>query len=113
MPVTITTPAHEALAATTVLDNLAMVEQDLLVPETVLPVHPAANESQLGASYLNNSVHQVIPNINVAVCISVSYAEENLQHFLNENLNDKIYSTFKKLLSNTNLDSVSELSLKI
>ena len=53
-PVTITTPAQEALAATTVLDTPEMVQQELSVPETVLPVHPPTNESQLGASYLNN-----------------------------------------------------------
>ena len=67
MPVTITTPAQEALVTTTVLDTPAMVEQDLSVPETVLPVHPATNESQLDASYLNNHIHQVVPNTNVSM----------------------------------------------
>ena len=46
MPVTIMSQAQEALAATTVLDTPAVVEQELSVPETVLPVHPATNESQ-------------------------------------------------------------------
>ena len=45
MPVTIMTPAQKALAA--VLDTPAMVEQELSVPETILPVQPATNESQV------------------------------------------------------------------
>ena len=68
------------------------------------------NESQLDASYLNNCIHLIIQNTNVSVYSSDSYAQENLKSLLNEKLNDKIYSTFKELLSNTNLDSVSELS---
>ena len=44
MPVTITTPAEEALAAMTVLDPPEMVEQELSVPKSVLPIHPATNE---------------------------------------------------------------------
>ena len=55
MPVTITSPVYEALTA--VLDTPAMVEQELSVPETVLPVQPATTESWLGVSYLNNIVH--------------------------------------------------------
>ena len=109
MPVTIMTPAQEALAATAVLDTPAMVEQELSLPETILPVDPATNESQLGASYLNNHTYKVIPNTNVSMCSSDSYAQENLKSFLNEKLNDKIYSTFKEMFSNTNSDSVSEL----
>ena len=78
MPVTIMTPAQEALAFTTVLDTPAMVEQELSVPETVLQVHQTTNESHLGASYLNNHIHQVAQNTNVPVCSSDSYAQENL-----------------------------------
>ena len=87
-----------------------MVEQEFSAPETVLTVHPATNESQLVASYLNNHVHQVIPNTNDSMCNSDSYAQENLKSLLNEKLNDKIYSTFKEIFSNANLDSISELS---
>ena len=47
------------------------------------------------------------------MCSSDSYGQENLKGLLNEKLNDKIYSTFKEMLSNTNLDSVSELSPKV
>ena len=81
MPVTIMTLAQEALATTTVLDTPAMVEQELSVQETVLPVHPAANESHLGASYLNNHIHQLIQNINVFMCSSDSYAQKILKAF--------------------------------
>ena len=104
------TQAQEALAATTVLEIPAVVEQELSVPETILAVHPANNESQLGASYRNNCIHQVIQNTNVSVCISDSDTQENLKTLQNEKLNDKIYSTFKKAFSNTNLDSVKVLS---
>ena len=113
MPVTIMTPVQGALTTTIVLDIPAMVEQELSVPETILQVHPATNESQLGASYLNNHIHQVIPNTNVSVCSSDSYAQENLKTLLNEKLNDKIYSIFKGMFVSTNLDSISELSPKV
>ena len=113
MPVAIMTQAQEALAATTVLDTPAMVEQELSVPETILPVHSATNESQLVAPYLNDCTHQVIPNTNVSMCSSDSYAQENLKSLLNEKLNDKIYNTFKEMFSNTSLASVSELSPKV
>ena len=112
MSVTIMTSAQEALAATTLLDTLEIVEQELSVPETILPVHPATNESQLGTSYLNNGVHHIIQNTDVSVCSSDLYAQEILKSLLNEKINDKIYSTFKEMLSNTNLHSVCELSPK-
>ena len=89
-----------------------MVEQELSVPETILSVHPATNESQLGASYLNIHVHQVVQNTNVSMCSSHSYMQESLKSLLNEKLNDTIYSTFKETFSNANLDSLSELSPK-
>ena len=84
-PVTITTPTQEAVATTTVLDTPANapavteMEHELSVPETVLPVHPSTNESQLGASYLNICVHQVVQNTNVSTCSSDSYTQENLK----------------------------------
>ena len=107
------TPAQEALATTTVLNTTTMVEQALPVSETILPVTTAINESQLGASYLNNHVHQVIPNTNLSVCSSDSYAQENLKTLLNEKLSNKIYSTFKETIRNANVDSVSQLSPKV
>ena len=73
-PVTITTLTQEALDATTVLHTPAMAtaatetEHELSVPETILSVHPSTNESQLGASNLNNHVHQVVQNTNVSMC---------------------------------------------
>ena len=111
--VTIMTHIQEILATTSVLNTPAMVEQELSVPETVLPETTANNESQLDASYLNNYVHQVIPNNNVSMCSSDSFAQENLKTLLNERLNDQIYCTFKETFSNTNLDSISELSPKV
>ena len=82
MPVTTTTPAQEAMAVTTVLDTPAIVmppiltassvsetEHELSVPDTTLPVQPAINESQLGASYLNNCIHQVVHNTSISMNI--------------------------------------------
>ena len=46
------------------------------------------------------------------MCSSNSYTHENLKSLLVEKLNDKIYNTFKETFSNTNLDSVSEVSTK-
>ena len=107
MPVTIMTQVQEALAAITDLDTPAMIEQELSVPETILPVTIANNESQLGALYINNGIHQVIPNNNVSLCSSDSWAQENLKTLLNEKLNDKISIIFKETFSNTTLDSVN------
>ena len=87
MPVTLMTPAQEALATTTVLDTPAMapaateMEHELSIPETVLLVHPFTNESQLGASFLNNHIHQVVQNTNVSVCSSDSYTKKILKVF--------------------------------
>ena len=111
MPVTTRSPVQVVLAI--VLNTPARVEQKLSIPETILPVTTTNNESQLGALYLNNHVHQVIPDTNVSVCSSDSYSQENLKILLNEKLNDKIYSIFKDTFSNTNLDSVSKLSPKV
>ena len=119
MPVTSTTPAQEALAATTVLDTQEIVpaaaetEHELSLPETILPIHPSTNENQLGASYLNNHIHQVVPNTNASLCSSDSDAHKDLISLLDEKLNHKLYSTFKEMFNNTNLDSVSELSSEV
>ena len=113
MHVTIMTQVQENLAAMAVLDTQAMVEQELSVPETVLPVTTANNESQLGASYLNNCFHQVVPNNNVSMCSLDSFAQENLKTLLNERLSDEIYSTYRETFSNTYLHSVSESLPKV
>ena len=73
MSATTMTPAQEAPAATRVLDTPATIEKELSVPKTILPVHPAINESLLGTTHLNNCVHQVIPNTNVSMCSSDPY----------------------------------------
>ena len=75
-----------------------MEEQELSVPKTVLPAATMNNTSQLGGSYLNSCVNQVIPNNNISLCSSDSFAQENLKTLLNERLNDQIYNTFKENL---------------
>ena len=45
-------------------------------------------------------------------CAVQTHVHRKILNLLNEKLNDKIYSTFKETFSNTNLDSVSELSPK-
>ena len=121
MPVTTVVPAQKALAFTTVPDtqailmppalttptatNLATItetEHEFSVPGTVLAAKPTTNESQLGASYLTNHIHQVVQNTNVSMCSSNSYAQENLKNLkslLDEKLNNKVYNTFKKCLA--------------
>ena len=111
MPVTVTSPVQEALA--TAVNTTALVQQELSVPETILPVTSANNESQLGGSYLHNHLNQAISSNNVSVCSSDSFAQENLKTLLNKRLNDKIYNTFKEEFSNTNLDSESKLLPKV
>ena len=44
------------------------------------------------------------------MCSSDLFAVENLKPLLNENLNAKIYTTFKTTFSNINLDSVSKIT---
>ena len=47
------------------------------------------------------------------MCSLDSYTQETLKTLLNEKLNNKIYSTFKEIFSNSNLDSVSKLLPKV
>ena len=93
MPPTLTTPAASNLA------TITGTKHELSLPETVLPVQPTTNESQLGVSYLNNHIHQVVQNKNVSVCSSNSYAQENLKSLLDEKLNDKSTIHSKKCLA--------------
>ena len=75
--------------------------------ETVLSMQSATTESQLCASYIENHSQQVAhDNSNISVCSSDSEAQENLKSLFNERLNNKIYTTFKELFSNTNINSV-------
>ena len=103
MSPTLTTPAA------TNLTTITETEYDL----SVLLVQPSTNESQLGASYLNNWIHQAVQNTSISICSSDLYVHENLKSLLDEGLNDKIYNKFKETFSNTNLDSVCELSPKV
>ena len=100
-------PGQEAL--TTALDAPAMEEWQLSVPETAMPVTRASNQSQLGASYLNNWAQQVTSYSNIFMCSSNSFAQENLKSLLIKRLNDKIYNTCKNNLSNINFDSIREM----
>ena len=90
----------------------ATVETELKppVPETVLHMQWPIVESQLGASYINNQSQQVTHNYtNISVCTSDPEAQENLRSHFNEKLHDKIYTTFKELFSNTNIDSLYKI----
>ena len=82
------------------------------MPETTQPATTTNNKSQLGAFYLNSHIQQVIPNSNISMHSSDSFAQENLKTLLNEKLNDKIFTTFKATFSNINLGSVSEITPK-
>ena len=84
------------------------------VPETALPMQSPIVECQLGTSYINNQSQQVThDNTNISVCSWDFEAQENLKSHFNERLNDKIYTIFKELLCNTNIDSVCEILSKI
>ena len=52
-------------------------------------------------------------NSNISVCSSDAGALENLRSLLNKRLNDKVYTMFKELFSNTNIDSVHKILPKI
>ena len=80
MPVTTTNPGQDIL--TTAINDPAMAGQEMSVPETVLPVVTTNNESQLGGSYLNSHVNQVIPNNNISMCSSDSLHRKILKLFL-------------------------------
>ena len=109
--VTNTNPAKEA--STAALNAPTVEEWKLLAAETALPATTASNESQLGASYLNNHAHHTSPSNKISVCSSVSFAQENLKIVLTERLNDKIYTTFKENFRNINPDSISEMLPKV
>ena len=70
------------------------------------------------SSYLNNHIHQGIPNNNVSnnsvsIYSSDYFALESLTTGLNKMLNDKIYITFKETFSSSTLDSISEVAPKV
>ena len=111
MPETIATQPQAVLAKTTDLGTPSRVVQEVSVPETAQPATTTNNKSQLGASYLNS--HNDIPNINIFVYSSDSFAQEILKTLLNEKLNDKIYTTFRASFSNINMDRVTEISPKV
>ena len=73
MPESIATKAQEVLATTTNLGTPTRVDQELSVPETTQTATTANNESLLGALYLNSDIN--VPNSNISVCSSDSFAE--------------------------------------
>ena len=83
----------------------------LPVPATVIPWQPPMVENQLGGSYINNM--QVHDSCNVSVCSSDSDVQENLKSHFNNRLSNKIYTIFRELFSNVNIDSVQEVLPKI
>ena len=100
LPATAVPPALTMTAATN-LATITEIEHDLSVPETVLLTQLTTNESQLGASYLNNNIHHVVRNTSISMCSSNSHAQQNLKSLLDEKLNDKMYNTFEETFSNT------------
>ena len=95
----------------------APVETELkppTMPESVLPMQLPTTESQLGASYIDNHSQQVAHNnTNISVCSSDSDAQENLKSLFDKRLNDKIYTIFKELFSNTNIYTVHKILPKL
>ena len=61
MPPVLTNPAATNLA------TITETEYELSVSETALPAQPTTNEGKLGASYLNNYIHQVV-QMQVSLC---------------------------------------------
>ena len=89
----------------------AIPDPTLPVPVTVIPVKPPIAESQLVGPYINNP--QVHDSSNISVCSSDADTQENLKSHFNDRLSDKIYTTFRELFSNVNIDSVWEILPKI
>ena len=84
------------------------------IAHCVPPMRSFTAESQLGASYINNQSQQVTQdNSNISVCSTDSEVQENHKSLLHERLNNKVYTTFKELFSNTNIDSVHKILPKI
>ena len=52
-------------------------------------------------------------NSNMSVCSLDTEARENLKSHFNERLNNKVYSMFKRLFSNVNVDRIKEVLPKI
>ena len=87
---------------------------ELLIPMpiTEAPMQLPIGNSQFQGSYITDiQVHH--DGSNMSVCSSDSEGHENLKNHFNERLNDKVYSTFKELFSNVNVDSIKDVLPKI
>ena len=89
----------------------AIPDPTMPAPVTVIPMQLPMAESQLGGSYINNL--QVHNSSNISMCSSDSEIQENLKSHFNNRLSDRIYTTFRELFSNVNIDSVQEKMPKI
>ena len=117
MPVTVhratpisTTDAQPTATPPVLVDTVP--EPLMLLPITEAPVQPPIGNNQLGGLYITDmQVHH--DNSNMSVCSLDTEPHDNLKSHFNERLNDKVYSTFKKLFSNVNIDSIKEVLPKI
>ena len=76
------------------------------------PVQQPIGNSQFGGSYITDTqAHH--DGSNMSFCSLDSEAHENLKSHFNERLNNKVYSMFKELFSNVNVDSIKEVLPKI
>ena len=117
LPVTIesATPATtaDAQTSTTLSVQVEIAPEPLrAVSIAEVSMQPPMVNSQLGWSYITNmQVHN--DGSNVSICSLDLEAHINLRSHFNEWLNDKVYITFKELISRSNKDSIKEVLLKI
>ena len=95
---------------TTALPVQVLTASELLMPVPVSEVamQPPMVDSQLGGSYITN-MHIHNDGSNVSICSLDSEAHENLKGHFNEWLNDKVFSMYKELFSNVNVDSIKDV----
>ena len=74
-----------------------------------------AQTQLLGSSYIIEAQVTQIENIscNNSISSSDSQTQEYLKNHFNEQLNDKVYNTSKKLFQGINIDSMKEALLKV
>ena len=81
-------------------------------PVAEVPIQLPMVDNQLGGSYITN-VQAHNDSSNVSICSLDSEADENLKSHFNERLNNKVYSMFKELFNNINVDSIKDVLHKI
>ena len=72
-------------------------------------------DNQFGSSYIMDAHVIQVENVscNTSVSSSDSVTQEYLKTDFNEQLNDKVYNTFKQLFEGINIDSMKEALLKV